>query len=190
MPTFLLALLPAIPVWLSGWVLNGAIAGVISLLAFGANWWFDITDLPTAAIFIAAVASCALIAQTKSPWARFAIAAIIAVAAYLKAAHDTSERLTKLCEEQKTAIHAEYKRASDAERARQQKVNDELQAKGEAERQAHLDQIASLKTKVETLTKEASNDANAKRKCLGVDSVKRLNKLRGPVSGTTAGNRS
>lgn len=164
-----LRLLPFLPVLL---------AGGVALGGFGLNWWLEFTDWKTAAIFAGALIACVYVVQTDKPWARLAVVGIIGVAMYLKGGVDKEADLTVKHEAEVALIHKTVKDAADAERARQRQANAQALAEAAKQKEEQDVEMQRLQSLVDSLTSEASKDANADRPALGLEAVKRLNRLR------------
>jgi hypothetical protein len=153
-----------------------SLAGILT--GFGINWWFDITDWQTAAIFAAALVACVYISGSSSPFARLGVVIILVIAGYLKGGVDKEHELVPEFEKKVVAIHAAYKAQSDAETRRQQQANDAALQQAEADKAAYDSENQKLRAENEKLTAAAAQDKFALRPGLSVDAVDRLNKRR------------
>ena len=158
MPLFLLPFLP----WLFVIIPIG-----IGLLAFGTNLWVQLVEWKTAAIFIGAIVGVAIVSMTDSPWAKFAITAILCFACYLQGNVDGVTR-----------TNAKWNTLKAAEEQRQSEVN---QAAQEEARQ-RLEELEKLSSKLSTQEKKANEEAirspNAASPAFDIDSIERLNRMR------------
>jgi hypothetical protein len=181
--TLLRLALPFLPLLLAG---GGILGGL------GLNWWLQITDWQTAAIFATALAACVYITQTNSPWSKLAVTVIIAVAAYLKGGIDRQHRLeiqhaqeiVNLKTKHKNdiaTVHEGYRLQSAIEEARQREANEQALKMAAAEKEQIDAELASIQKELDRLKVEASKDVHANRPALSPDAVRRLNTLRSRV---------
>lgn len=152
-------LLPVLPLLL---------AGVAALGGIAANWWLELTDWQSTAIFIGALIVCATIAQAQSPWSRLAITAVIAGGLYLKGHVDGNKLAT-----------AKHEVLREAEAKRQQEANTASQLDAMTKLNDLYLALKASDDEVGRLKHEATQDRDAHRVSLGIDSIRRLNRLRG-----------
>jgi hypothetical protein len=189
-------------IWLFRLVLSSApllalaLAGGGTLGGLGLNWWFQITDWQTVVIFTVALAACVYVAQTNSPLSRLGVTIIIGVAAYLKGGIDKqhsleakhAQEIVALHEAHKRDIvllHEGYRRQSQIEEERQKAANAKALADAASEKSQVDADLAAARSEVERLNTEASKDVHANRPSLSIDAIRRLNRLRGGVPGSS-----
>lgn len=168
-PKMIALLLPFLPVILSA---------IAALVAVAANWWLDVTDWQTAAIFSCALVACVYVAQSNKPWARLAITGIIGMALYLKGGIDKEAALLPKHEAQINAIHQGYADTTAAEVERQRRANAQAQERAQQAEAEHERELAALQGQLQAALAAAGKDVHANRPALSLDAVRRLNALR------------
>lgn len=165
----------------AGWILPGLLLGVGGLSA----WWFEWTDWKTVILLIIAIGLIGQLAITQSPWARFAIALVVAGTCYVKGRIDEGLEMDKQLAIQKQAhkleveqIHLTYKQATDAEVRRQAEALQRSREEAERAQGTWETERQQLFDRMERLRKEAADDKSANRPALSADAVNRLNRLR------------
>lgn len=159
--------------------------GAGSLLAVGANFFFGITDWFTLGVLVLTLAAFLVLFEQGSPWAKAALFAVIVVCSYIAGQMNGFDREKALHEKERAAIIARFEKAADDERARQKAVQDKMRADAAAEKKDRETLILELRAEVVKVREEAAADENAKRQCLSVDAVKRINRVRQGTAATS-----
>lgn len=119
-----------------------------------------------------------MIAALASPVARWALGALILIAAYFWIDGRGYDRAASEYAAKIAVIHAGYAAAASAETERQNAANNAAKAR-EATRIAEMQAANnSLQSQIEELEREASEDPDAGKPALGASSVRRINKVR------------
>lgn len=158
------------------WPIVMALGGV--LVGFGFNYWFELTDWKSAAVFAGALVACAYIAQSDSPMSRLGIAAVLVVAGYLKGGIDREAVIVPEYEGIITGLKESYKREKDSELGRQDKANDEALRQLSQWKEKYDADTKALQADNDRLRAEAAKDPDAKRPGLDLGAVDRLNQRR------------
>ncbi len=158
------------------WPVVAAVGAI--LVGFGLNYWFEVTDWKSAAVFAGALVACAYIAQSDSPLSRMGIAAVLVFAGYLKGGIDRAAVITAEYEQTISELKSTAKRLSDEEVKRQQDANDKAIQEAQKVKEQYDADLQALREENEQLRTEASKDKFADRPGLSLDAVDRLNKRR------------
>jgi hypothetical protein len=158
------------------WPIAVALAGVLA--GFGFNYWFEVTDWKSAAVFAGALVACAYIAQSDSPMSRLGIAAVLVVAGYLKGGIDREEMIVPEYEKRIAELQAAYKKVAEKETGRQERANDDALKEVDKWKEKYDADTKALQVENDKLRAAASKDPDAKRPGLDLSAVDRLNQRR------------
>jgi len=159
------------------WLLPGLVAALLGSGGLAA-WAFDLTDWKTAILLVISLGLVAQLSMTQSPWARTAIAIVVAGTCYIKGHIDGTIELEQKVQAAVTAVKTQVAAASKAEQERQEAVNKEALERAETEKGELTDERDRLKAELKTIKEEAANDTDANRDALSPAAVERLNRLR------------
>ena len=154
-----------------------AIGGALSAGGFSA-WLAGWTDYKSAILMVIVIGVVLYAITTNSVIGRVAAALVIVAACYIKGRIDEGLKTEARLEAQAASIHAAYKEATDAERARQASEAEAASQRAEAAKTEWEAERLRLRAELKQLSKGALDDKDAARDAFSVDAINRLNRLR------------
>lgn len=162
-----------------------ALLGMVLVSGGSAVYLSGWTDHKTAILLVVVAALCIAVYTTEAKWARTVILVIICGTLYIKGRIDEQVLQEDLAAAAKIMhdntikdIHTGYRTATDAERKRQERVNQEADSAAAVTKAEWDAERLRMRTLLEQAQKEAANDPKANDQSLSVDAVKRIDKLR------------
>lgn len=149
----------------------------------GATWYAGWVDIPALLLITCILALVAGIFTLQSRGLQFIALGVIIICTFALGRYEegkgVKERITTAVTEAVERVHADYKRRLDEDEARRKLEAEQARQRAEIERRAWQQALEDLNKQIEELYEAAAKDKNANRPAFGVDSVERMNKLRG-----------
>jgi len=164
-----------------GAIIPWLLPGLVAVLLGGGGitaWAFNLTDWKTAILLVIALGMVAQLSTTQSPWARTAIAIIVAGTCYIKGYIDGNLEVEQKVQAAVSIVKTEVENASKQEIARQEAANILAKEQAEVEKTELTGERDRLRAELKTIQEEAANDPTANQPALGPDAVERVNRLR------------
>lgn len=159
---------------------------VIGLLisgGIGTAWWLGYGDFPSLLLGAAILVLVASFFSIETKLLQAVALAFILIGSLLLGRHienkETEAKVQQAIEATSQRIHKSYRDAAAKEQERQRKEAEEARKRAEAERANWERTIENLYKQIDQLQNAADRDMHAERPSLSLESVDRLNQLRG-----------